>query len=77
MLQPSSASTPPPPTSPAPTSPATETVTRPDPGLARGAWEAPAWAFWVALAAVVVVTTLFVLGRRGLLKRRTARGPQA
>ena len=25
----------------------TETVTRPDPGLARGKWEAPAWAFWV------------------------------
>jgi len=75
MLQPSSASTPSLPASPAPA--ATETVTRPDAGLARGAWEAPAWAFWAALAGVVVFTTLFLLGRRGLLKRRTARGPQA
>jgi hypothetical protein len=69
MLQPSSA--------PA----TTETVTRPDPGLARGKWEAPAWAFWVALAVVAVGTTLYVLGRMGMLKRRKAgpsgRGPQA
>ena len=45
MRQPTSASA-------APT--ATETVTRPDPGLARGKWEAPAWAFWVALAVAIV-----------------------
>jgi hypothetical protein len=69
MRQPSSAS-------PAPT--ATETVTRPDPGLARGKWEAPAWVFWAALAVVVIATTLYVLGRMGILKRRKAtRGPQA
>ena len=45
-----------------------ETVTRPDPGLARGKWEAPAWAFWVALAVVVVGTTLYVLRRMGKLR---------
>ncbi len=72
MLQPSSASAP---ALPAPT--ATETVTRPDPGLARGKWEAPAWAFWAALVVAAAVTALFVLGRMGMLKRRKARGPQA
>jgi hypothetical protein len=46
----------------------TETVTRPDPGLARGKWEAPAWAFWVVLAVAVVGTTLYVLRRMGILK---------
>ncbi|MDB4939236.1 MAG: hypothetical protein JWP87_6208 [Labilithrix sp.] len=46
----------------------TETVTRPDPGLARGKWEAPAWAFWVALAVIVVGTTLYVLRRLGMLR---------
>jgi len=49
----------------------TETVTRPDPGLARGKWEAPAWAFWVALAVVVVGTALYVLRRLGMLKLST------
>ena len=48
----------------------TETVTRPDPGLARGKWEAPAWAFWLALAVVLVGTTLYVLRRAGVLRRR-------
>lgn len=46
----------------------TETVTRPDPGLARGKWEAPAWAFWVALAVVLAFTTLYVLKRMGMLR---------
>ena len=46
----------------------TETVTRPDPGLARGKWEAPAWAFWVALAVVLVGTTLYLLRRTGNLR---------
>jgi len=85
MRQPSSAT----PATPAPTGApaalaapaATETVTRPDPGLARGKWEAPAYAFWVALAIIVVLTTLYVLGRMGILKRRkggpAGRGPQA
>jgi hypothetical protein len=31
-----------------------ETVQRPEPGLARGRWEAPAWVFYaVAVAAVL------------------------
>ena len=47
----------------------TETVTRPDPGLARGQWEAPAWAFWLALALVVVGTAAYVLRRMGMLRR--------
>jgi hypothetical protein len=49
----------------------TETVTRPDPGLARGKWEAPAWAFWLALALIVAFTTVYVLRRMGMLKLRT------
>jgi hypothetical protein len=55
----------------------TETVTRPDPGLARGKWEAPAWAFWLALALLVVGTTLYVLRRLGMLRfSSTGQGPQ-
>ena len=46
----------------------TETVTRPDPGLARGQWEAPAWAFWLALALVMVGTAAYVLRRMGMLQ---------
>ena len=32
----------------------TETVERPEPGLARGRWEAPAWMFYAILLAAVV-----------------------
>jgi hypothetical protein len=39
---------------PDPSPAASETVERPDPGLARGRWEAPAWAFYATLAAVVL-----------------------
>jgi hypothetical protein len=46
----------------------TETVTRPDPGLARGKWEAPAWAFWLALALIAIGTTAYVLRRMGMLR---------
>lgn len=46
----------------------TETVTRPDPGLARGKWEAPAWAFWLALALVAVGSTAYLLRRLGMLR---------
>jgi hypothetical protein len=46
----------------------TETVTRPDPGIARGKWEAPAWAFWLALALIAVGTTAYVLRRMGMLR---------
>jgi hypothetical protein len=31
-----------------------ETVQRPDPGLARGLWEAPSWLFYGVLVAAVV-----------------------
>jgi len=56
----------------------TETVTRPEPGLARGKWEAPAWAFWAALAVVLVGSTLYVLRRMGMLNVRTkGQGPKA
>ena len=46
----------------------TETVTRPDPGLARGTWEAPVWSFWLMLALIVVGTAVYVLRRLGLLR---------
>ncbi len=55
---------------------ATEVVRRPDPGLARGVWEAPPWAFWAALVLVVAAATLYALNRAGVL-RRPARGPKA
>jgi hypothetical protein len=32
---------------------AIQVVERPEPGLARGRWEAPAWAFWVVIAVTV------------------------
>jgi hypothetical protein len=48
-----------------------ETVTRPEPGtVARGAWEAPVWAFYVAAAFVVVAAVLYAAARMGLLRRR-------
>ncbi len=48
-----------------------ETVTRPEPGtLARGAWEAPAAAFYVAAALVVLAAVLYGAARMGLLRRR-------
>jgi hypothetical protein len=52
---------------PAPT--ATETVTRPDPGIARGKWEAPVWVFWVLLALVLLGAGAYLLHRLGLLRR--------
>lgn len=58
---------------PAPT--ATETVSRPEPGLARGKWEAPAWAFWVALAVIVAGVGLYVAGRMGMLGRIIKKAP--
>ena len=55
---------------PAPAPTATEVVTRPDPGLARGAWEAPVWVFWVFLAIVVLGAAAYVLRRAGILQFR-------
>ncbi|MBN9159432.1 MAG: hypothetical protein BGO98_09395 [Myxococcales bacterium 68-20] len=52
--------------SPAPT--ATEIVTRPEPGLARGKWEAPAWSFWVMLAVVILGALAYLLRRLGVLR---------
>lgn len=49
----------------------TETVTRPDPGLARGKWEAPAWALWLMLAVVLVGSTLYLLRRMGMLRLKS------
>jgi hypothetical protein len=37
-----------------PPSVASETVERPDPGLARGRWEAPAWSFTVVAIAALL-----------------------
>jgi hypothetical protein len=70
MIQPGTASA-------APT--ATETVTRPDPGLARGKWEAPVWAFWVALAVGVIGLGLYFAKRMGLLrlKKRVEEAPMS
>jgi hypothetical protein len=47
---------------------ATETVTRPEPGLARGKWEAPAWVFWVMLAVVLLGAGAYLLRRLGMLR---------
>ena len=55
-----------------PTTTANEIVTRPDPGVARGKWEAPQWAFWVALGVVVVGIALYVLRRMGILRLKRA-----
>jgi hypothetical protein len=41
---------------------------KPGEGLKRGKFEAPAWAFWVALAAILVVSTLYLLRRLGVLR---------
>jgi hypothetical protein len=52
-----------------------EIVHRPDPGLARGKWEAPSWAFLAVAVAAVVITLLYVLARSGKLPltRRAAK----
>ena len=50
---------------PAPT--ATEIVTRPDPGLARGKWEAPPWVFWAMLGVILVGSLAYLLRRMGFL----------
>ena len=44
-----------------------EIVHRPDPGLARGKWEAPSWVFLAVAVAAVVITVLYVLTRTGKL----------
>ena len=55
---------------PAPAQTATEIVHRPDPGtLARGRWEAPTWAFYVAGAVIVLASLVYLCVRVGLFKR--------
>ncbi len=39
---------------------AAEAVERPDPGLARGRWEAPAWVFYAIAAAAVLALIAWV-----------------
>src|SRR5262249_25457714 len=55
----------------APSPTASEIVTRPEPGLARGRWEAPAWVLWAIVALVLVATALYALRRLGLFKLRS------
>jgi hypothetical protein len=55
---------------------ATELVTRPEPGLARGKWEAPAWLFWVMLFVVIVGPLVYVLRRAGMLNLKRTRPPE-
>lgn len=52
----------------------TEIVRRPDPGtLARGAWEAPAWAFYAGMAFVILAAALYAALRLGAWQRWKSR----
>ncbi|HLK39806.1 MAG TPA: hypothetical protein VKU41_23780 [Polyangiaceae bacterium] len=42
-------------------------VLRPEPGLARGRWEAPAWAFYATLVVAILAAAVWVAA----LRRRT------
>ena len=58
------------PSAPAPAKTATEIIHRPDPGtLARGRWEAPTWAFYVAGALIVLASLVYLGAKVGLFKR--------
>jgi hypothetical protein len=46
-----------------------ETVERPEPGLARGRWEAPAWFFYAVLAATVLGSIAWAFRLRARRKR--------
>jgi hypothetical protein len=37
--------------------------------MARGKWEAPAWAFWALLGVILVGALAYVLRRMGMLSR--------
>lgn len=56
---------------------ASEIVTRPEPGLSRGEWEAPAWAFWMMLVLVVASAAAYLGWRLGWLGpgKRAERAP--
>jgi hypothetical protein len=50
-----------------------ETVQRPDPGLARGLWEAPPWLFYAILAAAVVGGLTWALAELRSRRKETSR----
>ena len=52
---------------------ATETVRRPDPGLARGVWEAPPSFFYILGGIVVAAAVVYALWRKGIVRFRRAR----
>ncbi|HZU84448.1 MAG TPA: hypothetical protein VE987_16075 [Polyangiaceae bacterium] len=58
---------------PDPTRTTTESVERPEPGLARGRWEAPPWVFFAMIAlmllAVVAYGAAAIRGRRSAARR--------
>jgi hypothetical protein len=48
-----------------------EVSVRPEPGLARGLWEAPSWVLFAALAGAAFAAAAW--GARALSRRRTRR----
>ncbi|MGO9833042.1 MAG: hypothetical protein ACLP1X_02370 [Polyangiaceae bacterium] len=54
-----------------PGTPPREAVVRPDPGLARGLWEAPAWVFYLVAALAIVGAVVWVVAV--VRSRRVAR----
>jgi hypothetical protein len=53
-----------------------EIVHRPDPGLARGLWEASPSSLYVALLVVVLCALLYLSFRRGMFRRRRPPAPR-
>jgi hypothetical protein len=51
---------------------AKETVSRPDPGLAQGVWEAKPVAFYAAGGVVVAAAVIYAAVRAGLFRKRSA-----
>jgi hypothetical protein len=50
-----------------------ETVQRPEPGLARGLWEAPSWLFYGVLVAAVVGGLTWALSALRSRRKGTSR----
>lgn len=70
-VSPPSASAPLPPSTTAPA----EIVTRPEPGLARGKWEAPKGAFFVVVGLVVLLALGVLAKKAGLVDRLRKKSP--
>jgi hypothetical protein len=68
---PPSASAPPSPSTTAPS----EIVTRPEPGLARGKWEAPRGAFFVVVGLVVLLAMGALAKKAGIVERLRKKTP--